>query len=203
LKKDRFMAAKSQSKEAELASDTQLLAGMQKDLGATASLTIAGQTMTSQQAMTVVQGRIATANAVPPAKAAYAKAVAANDAQLAQTKQFMSALRQLLLAMFVTQPDKLADFGLSPRKVAKRTAVSKMVAAEKNLATRKERGTMPKEDKLLIKGVLAPVISVSTAPGGTVLTASAESNGNAPVAMTATAASPSSNGTGTPPAHGG
>ncbi len=197
------MALSAKSKQSTLASDTQLVAGMQKDLGGTSSLMVAGQSVTPAQAITVVQGRIATANAVIAAKAVYTKAVAAHVAQLAQTKAFVLALRHLLLAMFLTQTDKLADLGITPKKPAPRTALSKVVAAAKNLATRLERGTGKKK---LSKGVVGPTLSISTAPGASLSAGNGNGSGNtasaAAAALLGPSPSPSPPANGTPPTHG-
>jgi hypothetical protein len=186
------------TKQSILASDTQLAAGMQKDLGGNGPLMVAGQSVTPAQAITVLQGRIASANAVIAAKAVYQKAVAAHTAQMAQTKPFVTALRQLLLAMFLTQTDKLADLGLTPRKTVSRTVVEKVVAAAKNLATRKERGTVGSSKKKLIKGAVGPTLSISTTPG-TSLTVSTGEAGSAAAAAPPSPSLPPANGT--PPGH--
>jgi len=59
-------------------------------------------------------------------------------------------------------PDVLADFGLTPRKVAtKLTTEEQMVAVAKRVSTRGARGTTGKKAKKAIKG---DVVNVVTTP---------------------------------------
>jgi hypothetical protein len=155
-----------------IASDTQLIAGIQKhktDLPA--SISLVGQEVTPDQAVTILQARIATANAVPPAKAAYAKAVAAHTAEMQETDELVRDLRAYLVLTNKKSPDVLADYGLTIKKAAKPSVATKVVAVEKRTQTRTLRGTTGPKAKKTMKAALTGPVVVDA--GGTVQAAPA------------------------------
>ena len=117
----------------------------------------------------------------------------------AQSKAFVSAVKQAIYVLFGNNPDALADFGLVPKKVrVPLTPAARVVAAAKSAATRKARGTSGKKAKLALRGTVADTIGVSTT-GGT--------DGKpaiiAPVPNAAPANPPATNGGGAVPAPNG
>ena len=83
--------------------------------------------------------------------------------------QFVADVRQTILAMFSTQTDVLADFGLAPKKKPVLTAQAKVARAAKARATRQARGTRSKKQLATISGdvtgiVVTPVTPVTPAP---------------------------------------
>jgi hypothetical protein len=146
----------------QVARDMQLVAGIKKHLN-NASLIIAGKTYTAADAVNILQARIDAANAIPPAKAAWQNLVKLARSEVAQTKLFVSALRQAIRIMFSQAVDTLADFGISPQKTRKTpTPAKKVVTTAKIRATRAARHTMGKTQKLEIEGTVPPVLTIKT-----------------------------------------
>jgi hypothetical protein len=141
----------------EMARDQKLIDGLTKHAGIIATLYVNGQPFTAAQAVTTLQGRVNAGTAVAPAKAAYRQAVKADHDERAQTKAFVSSLRQALLLMFAGQPQVLADLGIEPRKApAKRTAAEKKAAVERGLGTRELRHTKGPKEKARIQAPPVP-----------------------------------------------
>ncbi len=148
-----------------IASDTNLIAGLQKhknDLPATISLV--GQAVTPDQAIAILQARIAAANAVPPAKATYAKAVAAHTEERQSTDEMVRDLKAYLILTNKKSPDVLADYGLSIKKKAVPTTAIKVVAVARRNATRTLRGTKGPKAKKAIKANLTGPVVVEAGP---------------------------------------
>jgi hypothetical protein len=83
---------------------------------------------------------IAAENTVNTTRATWGAAVLAERTMRTGNQQSLDALKQTLLAMFATQPDVLADFGLAPRKKAVISPQARVAAAAKAKATRAARG---------------------------------------------------------------
>ena len=172
------------SKTTELARDQSMLAGIKKHSSTVTSWIIAGTTYTAQQAMDLLQARIAAALAVTTTKATYQNAVQAADTETANTKQFVAGIRAAVYVMFSSQVDVLGDFGLVPRKSrTEPTAVEKVQAVELRKQTRVLRHTMSKKAKAEIKGTANVTVTVTTpttsAPAQPV-TPAANPHGSAP-----------------------
>jgi hypothetical protein len=132
--------------------DQKLIEGITKHAAVIATLYVNGQPFTAAQAITTLQSRVSTGNAVPPAKAAYKQAVQADRDERTQTKAFVTGLRQALLLMFTGQPEVLADLGIEPRKApAARTAAEKQAAVARARGTRQLRHTMGPKKKAQIQ----------------------------------------------------
>jgi hypothetical protein len=142
----------------QMARDQKMIDGLTKHAGVITTLYVNGQPFTAAQAITTLQGRVSTGNAVAPAKAAYKQAVQADQDERAQTKAFVSGLRQALLLMFAGQPQVLADLGVEPRKApASRTPAQKQAAVKRALTTRELRHTMGPKKKAEIQAPPVPV----------------------------------------------
>ena len=85
-------------------------------------------------------------------------AVLAEQQLQASSAQFVSDVRQTILAMFSGQTDVLADFGLAPRKKAVRTPEAKVAANAKAKATRTARGTKGKKQLAAISGDVTGIV---------------------------------------------
>ena len=140
------------NRAAETAADQKLIDGLTKHAATITALVIGGVTMASKDIIAALGVRITTANAVPPARAAWQAAVAADKAEATKSAALASAVRQALLVAFAGQVDALADFGLSARKPAVLTPAQKAEAIAKAKATRAARHTMGKNQKALITG---------------------------------------------------
>ena len=116
-------------------------------------------------------------------------AVAAARTEKTDLVALTAALKSYLVNEYGTTSTVLSDFGFAPRKVTPRNPVTKVVAAERLRATRKERGTMGAVQKSKIKGTVPATIEIQTVPGtvsgaqlapAPVTTAAVASNGGAP-----------------------
>jgi hypothetical protein len=142
----------------QMARDQKLIEGLTKHAGVITTLYVDGQPFTAAQAVTTLQARVNTGNAVVPAKAVYREAVKADRDERAQTKAFVSGLRQALLLMFAGQPQVLADLGIEPRKApASRTSAQKQAAVKRALTTRELRHTMGPKKRAAIQAPPVPV----------------------------------------------
>jgi hypothetical protein len=112
---------------------------------------------TADQIVARLQQEIATADAATQARATFLTAAAAVQAQRVAMKPFLSGFRAFLENMF-TDPSTITEFGFSPRKTKQSDTVTKPMAADKRLATRKARHTMGKNQKKDVKGTIAPVV---------------------------------------------
>ena len=151
------------NKTTQLTRDQAMIAGIKKHGSTVTSWIIAGKTYSAQEAVDILQARVDAALAVPPAEAAYRNATNAASTEIANTKQFVSALRTATYVMFSSQVDVLADFGLAPHKSRTApTAVQKVVAVELRKATRVVRHTMSAKEKAKIKGTANVTVTVTT-----------------------------------------
>jgi hypothetical protein len=192
------------NKSSESAIDSKLIAGLQSpEASLPGTLFLDGQTYTAPQAVAVLQNRVNAINAVTTAKAAWQGAVKANLATKAATKVVVADLRQQLLLWFSKTPSVLANFGLTPKKTASKTVVTKAVAVAKLRATRLARGTKGSDQKRVIKGAVSAMISIPTAPqpkGSPAAIVNGGSNGNGNQ-VSATSASPESPSNGSAAVH--
>jgi hypothetical protein len=132
--------------------DQKLIDGLTKHTAVVPTLYVNGQPFTAAQAITTLQARVSTGDAVAPAKAAYKQAVQADLDERAQTKAFVTALRQALLLVFAGQPQVLADLGIAPRKVpASRSTAEKQAAVTRARGTRALRHTIGPKKKSQIQ----------------------------------------------------
>jgi hypothetical protein len=159
-----------------------LIDGLTKHAQAIPQLVIGGTTMTTNDVIAKLQARETQAKTVSTSRATWQSAVAADQTAAAQTKTFLSGLRQTILAAFAGQVDTLADFGLTGRKPAVVSPETRVVAAQKAKATREARHTMGKVQKAAITGVVSPPATAAPAP--TPAPAAAPTAAPAPVAVT-------------------
>jgi hypothetical protein len=174
------MSSTSHSRNAQIAADQAMLAGVQKFLMSYTQLPIDGQSVTPAAIVTFLENRISANQAVVTAEAARAAALKNNVTVRSQTEGQAQSLRQIVLGMYSGAPDSLAVFGLKPRKASTETATTRAAAAVKAKATRAARHTMGSKQKAAITGA-------STSPSNGSATSPAPS---AP--PTATPASPAS-----------
>jgi hypothetical protein len=146
----------------EIAADQKLIDGLTKHAATLTSLFIGGVAVANKDIITTVQPRIDTATAAESTRASWQMAVQASRAERAETKAFVSGLRQALLVAYAGQIDVLADFGLTPRKPRVVSTDTKIVAAAKAKATREARHTLGKKQKSGIHGAVPSTISVAT-----------------------------------------
>lgn len=136
------------SRSDQLAAEQSLVDGINKNLALLPpSFRIHKKQMTPQDVITVVMGRLATGKAVVTAEAARTAALKADKDERAQTQPVIAGFKRMLVGMFAEEPGILADFDVSPPKVAEKSAATKAKAAEKAKATREALGTKGRRQK--------------------------------------------------------
>ncbi len=163
--------------------DQLILAGISKDLTTTTSIPLGGTTYTPTTLSTFIQSRIAAANEVITAKAAWQAAAKTYIAIDTQANVVVHDLKQFVIGLFGAESSKHSDFGFSPRKKTVLTPEQKVEAAAKRAATRKARGTKGPKAKLAITGAV-PSTSPATpaAPAAPAVTTPAPTPAPAPTA---------------------
>jgi hypothetical protein len=146
--------SKKSNNSSQIAGAEAFIAGFKKHLMTVSSMNVAGKAFTPTQVVAALQARIDAVVAAQTARGALKAAVSSLKSEKANTNDFVIALHAMVKAMFSTQPDVLADFGLQPRKRTAPSVTKKAVAVQKNKATRKARGTVGPKKKLSIHGVL-------------------------------------------------
>jgi hypothetical protein len=160
------MATKSKSNRSQQQTgDQHLIDGLTKHASTLPSLTFVGESHPTAAIIAVLQTRIASANAVSPAKATWQSTVQADRDERAKTTAYVSGLRQALQLAFAGSVDALADFGLKRRKqTAPRTPEQKAAAVAKAKATRAARHTMGSKQKAKVKGAVPQTAPASPPP---------------------------------------
>ena len=173
------------------AADQKLIDGFNKHPTLT-SLLIGNTTLKSTDVIAVLQGRLATSNAVQSTRATWQNAVKADRDELAKTKAYVDGVKQALQVVFSGSIDGLADFGLTARKPRVQTPEQKAIAAAKAKATRAARGTKGTVQKKAVTGNVTAALVVTPAEGTHPATPTAPTAATpaAPVQATAPAAAP-------------
>ena len=138
-----------------------MIAGVQKHLSATPTVTLDGQSLTLAALIKVLQDEIDTAAATLVAEGAFHVAVAAEQAATTAGEPVFRALRAFVLNLFPGQTDILSDFGITVIARQVPPAATKAAATLKAKATRAARGTGGKRQKAKITGT-APAAPVTT-----------------------------------------
>jgi hypothetical protein len=144
--------------------DTTLATGLPKVLPPTFTVTIDGKVYTLAQLIAGINGRVDARTNVANARGAHKQALLALAAAIANSHVMVTGLKQVLLVMYASQPDVLAQMGLTPRKTAVKDVAAKSAAIAKSKATRALRHTMGSKQKAQIKaGVSAPAAAAPKA----------------------------------------
>jgi hypothetical protein len=146
------MAARSTSKISIESRDTTLIAGIKKRLSTTVAIIAAGVTYTPAALAALFQSQIDAIALIASTKAQWTAKVASTKALTLTVDQVYSALQTVLRTQYAHAPDALADFGMVPKKVSKRSPVTNVIAAARNLSTRQSRRTTGSKAKLAIHG---------------------------------------------------
>ena len=184
------MPAQTPTRINQQAADQKLVDGLTKHASIIASLYVGGTSLTNAAIVSKLQALIAAVNATNTARASLHALVLAEEQLRTSSAQFVADVRQTILAMFSTQTDVLADFGLAPRKKPVVTPQVKVAAAAKAAATRKARGTKSKKQLAEVSGdvtgiVVTPVTAAAAVPATTATPAAAPP---APAVVTAPSA---------------
>jgi hypothetical protein len=176
------MSIQIRNKASVVTRATQLVAGIQKHLAGVPSITFASTAYTPAQITAAFQLLVTLLAEVETAKSVVKAKLAAERAQAPTVRSLMSAFVSFVKVTFSESPDVLADFGLTPKKVATpQTAEEKVVAVAKRASTRKARGTTSKKAKLAVKGNVVSVVLTPVEAGPPVAASSAAPNAPAPI----------------------
>jgi molybdopterin synthase catalytic subunit len=195
--KEEKTAMSNINRTAQQDSARKLLAGINSNLPAQTTVTLAGTQYTRDTLTASVQQDIDIADAATNARKAFFNAAAMARERLQERKPFYKGLQSYVENMF-TDPNVIAEFGFALRKAGTQDTTTKVAAVQKRAATRQARHTMGKNQKAGIKGnvtgvsvtpitepaapVVAPTPSVTPAsptPASTVATpAPATANGH-------------------------
>jgi hypothetical protein len=148
-----------------------------------------GSSFTPAQITSKLQSIVTLRSDVDTAKAAIKAKLAAEASEGPSLRSFMTAYETYLKAVYGSQPDVLAQFGLQPKKARTPATVAGMAAAvAKRAATRAARHTLGSVQKKVVKGDVTGVVVVPvTAPAPTVATpspAGSTTSGTTPVTAT-------------------
>jgi hypothetical protein len=146
--------------------DQQILAGIQQDLQGLASIPLGGTIFTPASLEAFFQQRIQSANAVVTAKAAWLDAIQAYLDLDRKAAIIIRDLRNVVIAAFGEDSEKLAHFGFAPTKKPQFTEEQKAAIAKKRTATRKARKTMGKRQKANVTGANTPAPTPPAQPQG-------------------------------------
>jgi len=138
-----------------------MIAGVEKHLSASPTITLGGQLLTMAALIKFLQNEIDTAAATLVAEGAFHVAVTAEQAATTAGEPVFRALKAFVLNLFEGQTDVLADFGITVVARQVPTAATKAAAALKAKATRAARGTGGKRQKAKITGA-APATPATT-----------------------------------------
>ena len=138
-----------------------MIAGVQKHLSASPTITLDGQLLTLVALIKFLQNEIDTAAATLVTGGAFHVAVAAELLATTAGEPVYRALRAFVLNLYEGQTDVLADFGITVVARQVPTAAVKAAAAKKAAATRAARGTGGKRQKAKITAT-APAATVTT-----------------------------------------
>jgi hypothetical protein len=143
--------------------DQKLADGLAKHEQSIPSFLVAGQSVKTEDIITILQARSASARAAEATRAAWRTAVKAARDERAKSNALVSKVKQELHLMFDGSINTLADFGLTPRKAHVVTPETKVKAAAKAKATRVARHTVGKKQRQAIKAA-APTATETPAP---------------------------------------
>jgi hypothetical protein len=146
---------------------TRAIAGVSKNLSATASINLAGVSFTPTSLNALLQ---AYANLVTALLAAHAQLHGTVLSERTQRKQVLAvllALEGFVSNLFGPSSTTLGDFGFTPKKAVKVPVATKAEAQVKSKATRVARGTMGKKEKLGITGESTASTPPATTPATT------------------------------------
>jgi hypothetical protein len=161
-----------------------LIAGTQKH-PANGSFTFAGGTYTGPTLIQLFQSMADALVTADSAKAAWEDALKNASDVRGKVGPVIKAYRTWLVATYGNAPALLADYGLSPRKVAKPLSTDEQAQAiAKREATRAARHTMGTQQRKKVKGVVPTTAPVTSAPVPTAPSPAAPETPATPVSKT-------------------
>ncbi len=154
---------KNQKKADRSDRNRKMIAGVQKHLSGTAAIVVDGSSYAPADIVKGLAASIDAADATASATAAFHKATAAEKATNGKGDALYSGLKAFLVTQYKTQPETLADFGISLGSKQVPDASTVATAVEKRAATRTARHTMGKRQKAAVKGTVTETKPATTA----------------------------------------
>jgi hypothetical protein len=160
-----------------------MIAGMEKHL-ADISLPLSGRMRGTAEVVAALKKRIDAAAASEAAHAAWLAKVAEERAALDETKELLANLQRVVIAMFGSMIETLADFGIAPRKKRAPLSPEAMVlSAERARATRAARHTMGPKQRLAIKADVPQVPEPASKPQSNPVPLNGSAEGPPPISI--------------------
>ena len=156
---------KNSTKSTVAAAAKQLIAATTKHLANETSIKLAGSSYTPTQIIDSLQAIVNLRESVDASKASTTAKLETEKTEMPALRTRMRALVTYVKAVFATQPDVLADFGIAPKTRTPLTAEAKTAAAAKRKATRAARKVMGSKQRLQVQGdVIGVTVTPITAP---------------------------------------
>jgi hypothetical protein len=154
------------SKNAALALNQKVSAGVNKYFSKVKSITVGGTTYTPRTLLAVLSAENDAAEAVDSTRVQLSQQVATHRAAKASAGALRSELRTYILGTYGAKAvQMLGDFGMSaPKYTGNKSAATKAQAVVQGKATREARHTMGKNQKKPIKGVVPSTATQAAAP---------------------------------------
>jgi hypothetical protein len=160
----------NQNKTTKKARDTEIIAGVTKNLKGAASLPLAGASYTPVALITLVQSRINAMAAVAAARANWLDAAKSLKVLNAQVDEVEAGLKSYVINVYGKTSPVLADFGFALKQRAVPTVAEKQQAVQKRAATRAARGTASAKAKSQIHGTVETTApETATAPAAPIV----------------------------------
>ena len=145
----------------------QIASGVQKDLPATSTITVAGQQLTQAQILATLQPVLDGFTAISDAENTVKQQRLSLSAILPVAHAFVDNLKVALVAQFGKGSPLLSDFGIKDGSARKKaTVATKSAALVKSSETRDLRGTTGKAEKAKLKFTVQVSPASAVKPGG-------------------------------------
>jgi hypothetical protein len=133
------MSKSKNSKESRIEKYRVMIAGVQTNVGTSATIPVRGVVTTQPSIVAALQGYVDAADAVAAARFAWEEAVAKQDAASATANATYLAVKAYAIPAFGNKPTTLGTFGLQVPQRTPMSAATKAAAAAKRRATMQAR----------------------------------------------------------------
>ena len=180
------MSNNRESKGTVVALAQKLMAGTTKHLTGTTPVLLGGSSYTPSQINDKLQAIVNLRSDVDASKASTKAKLTAETTQMPALRTFTGALVSFIKGAYASQPDVLADFGISPKARTPLTAEAKTAAVVKRAATRAARHTLGTVQKKSVKGAVTGITVTPISTAAPQPTVTAPSNPTAPATSVGT-----------------
>jgi hypothetical protein len=133
------MSKSKKTKESRIEQYRVMIAGVQTNVGTSATIPVRGVVTTQPNIVAALQGYVDAADAVAAARAAYEEAVAKQDQASVTANVTYLAVKAYAIPTFGDKPTVLGTFGLQVPQRTPMTAATEAAAAAKRRATMQAR----------------------------------------------------------------